>query len=239
MAKKAKNDGGGFDRISQFPDKILCRILSCLPTDEAVRTSILSSRWRYLFTSLCSFDVDISRLFTDPISRQGFAKFMVRMLYFRSESLEHFRLKRIEDCYLDFGRLYDWICAVLYRNVKELELHISDWDCDSLDDFEGLPPDLYICKSLVKLKLAIPFRPPPKEVPSCLLAHLKEIEISEFRGDIHLLEMIAYFLLNARVLEKLTIHMNCLEEQKRFSMTNQVLSLPRSSRNCQVVTDIS
>ncbi|SPT20249.1 unnamed protein product [Triticum aestivum] len=38
----------GGDRLSALPDKALERILSHLVTDEAVRTSALSSRWRYV-----------------------------------------------------------------------------------------------------------------------------------------------------------------------------------------------
>ncbi|XBI95350.1 hypothetical protein VPH35_031834 [Triticum aestivum] len=38
----------GGDRLSALPDKALERVLSHLVTDEAVRTSALSSRWRYV-----------------------------------------------------------------------------------------------------------------------------------------------------------------------------------------------
>ncbi|KAK8514939.1 hypothetical protein V6N12_001104 [Hibiscus sabdariffa] len=50
MVKLAKCRGS----LDNLPDPILCHILSFLPARDAVRTSILSRRWRYLFTSSIS-----------------------------------------------------------------------------------------------------------------------------------------------------------------------------------------
>jgi hypothetical protein len=45
--------GGGADRISDLPDHLLHRVLICLlSTDDAVRTSVLSRRWRRVWTHL-------------------------------------------------------------------------------------------------------------------------------------------------------------------------------------------
>ncbi|KAL1059520.1 hypothetical protein V6Z11_1Z032500 [Gossypium hirsutum] len=46
------------DRISSFPDPILYHILSFLPIKEAVRTSIISTKWRYLFASISTIKFD-------------------------------------------------------------------------------------------------------------------------------------------------------------------------------------
>ncbi|KAM0007030.1 putative F-box domain-containing protein [Helianthus debilis subsp. tardiflorus] len=49
------------DRLSMLPEDILSRILSLMPTKYAVRTSVLSKRWRYTWTSVTNLDFDYTR----------------------------------------------------------------------------------------------------------------------------------------------------------------------------------
>ncbi|CAL4980793.1 unnamed protein product [Urochloa decumbens] len=50
MDKKMKASAAvGEDRISELPDALLHHVLSLLPVDEAVRTSVLARRWRGLW----------------------------------------------------------------------------------------------------------------------------------------------------------------------------------------------
>ncbi|XP_021755527.1 putative F-box/FBD/LRR-repeat protein At5g56810 [Chenopodium quinoa] len=44
------------DRISKLPRKLLCRILAFLPTRCAVATSILSKKWKYVWTEIPVLD---------------------------------------------------------------------------------------------------------------------------------------------------------------------------------------
>lgn len=46
------------DFISKLTDDILLKILHKLPTEEAMTTSVLSSRWRHLWKSLSSIDLN-------------------------------------------------------------------------------------------------------------------------------------------------------------------------------------
>ncbi|KAF8711286.1 hypothetical protein HU200_029307 [Digitaria exilis] len=47
-----RSHAGGVDWISALPDAVLQHVLGFLPADEAVRTSIVASRWRHLWSSL-------------------------------------------------------------------------------------------------------------------------------------------------------------------------------------------
>ncbi|XP_044453966.1 F-box/FBD/LRR-repeat protein At1g16930-like [Triticum aestivum] len=53
----ASKMASGGDRLSALPDDALVRVLSHLVTDEAVRTSALSSRWRYVHEGVPAVDL--------------------------------------------------------------------------------------------------------------------------------------------------------------------------------------
>ncbi|KAK3027180.1 hypothetical protein RJ639_042446 [Escallonia herrerae] len=46
------------DRISTLPDNVLTHMLSFVTTKDSVKTSILSSTWKYLWASVPSLDLD-------------------------------------------------------------------------------------------------------------------------------------------------------------------------------------
>ncbi|MBA0681283.1 hypothetical protein Goari_023100, partial [Gossypium aridum] len=109
--------------ISSFPDHILCSILSFLPIKKAVRTSIISTKWRYFFASISTivFDRSLLRGLTDR-NVDSFKKFVNRLLKFPDQvSLDCFRLRgdgisSWNDGDHDFD-VSGWICAALCRGV--------------------------------------------------------------------------------------------------------------------------
>ncbi|XP_018499927.2 F-box/FBD/LRR-repeat protein At5g56420 [Pyrus x bretschneideri] len=155
------------DRISSLPNEILCRILSLLPTKEAVKTSVLSPRWRFVWAPIPTLDLcDKSsqralnsvgpsfaefvgrRLFTHRFHRdRGFAEFVDRALVIRGSSDIHtFRLSctGVEN----YPSVEAWICTAIRLKVVELELVLH-----SLSYPFELPDNLLTCKTLVVLKL--------------------------------------------------------------------------------------
>ncbi|XP_052483811.1 F-box/LRR-repeat protein At3g26922 isoform X2 [Gossypium raimondii] len=140
------------DRISSLPDHILCHILSFLPLKEAVRTSIISTKWRYLFASISTIEFDRC-LLSDLTDRNvdSFKNFVDRLLKFPDQvSLDCFRLSDGipwdgEDHDFD---VFGWICAALCRGVKEIHLYL-----DYFGYVLTVPAVLFTCHSLVTLKL--------------------------------------------------------------------------------------
>ena len=74
--RKKQNANKSGKGINNLPDPILQHILSYLSTKEAVRTSILSKRWKYLWTSIPKIDFNEGA----PDRRMMFMKFVERVL---------------------------------------------------------------------------------------------------------------------------------------------------------------
>ena len=125
--------------ISQLPDDILVHMLSFLTLEEAVRTSVLSHRWKHLwpfFSGSLNFDdPDTMWDIADEkkkmkFERKKFIKRVNRILKFlRGSNLDEFRV-----CFefnKDFKDLIDgWVDFAISKGVKRLELGFSPtWAC--------------------------------------------------------------------------------------------------------------
>ncbi|GLT76952.1 hypothetical protein SLA2020_485840 [Shorea laevis] len=136
----------GMDNFSRLPDELVLCIISLLPMKDAVRTSILSSRWRYLYASSSNLDFD---LWSNDID---FVEFVDRVFFLRKRCpINRFRLRICctetrDSC---VSRIPEWIIAVMRLDVRELELSL-DTELLLL-----LPPSLFTCETLVVLKLSI------------------------------------------------------------------------------------
>lgn len=117
------------DRISDLPDSILTHILLFLSTKEAVGTSILSSRWKYIFTLVPNLHFDLvddlchKNLESCILHIKSFISFFDKPLSLHETSLDRFHLKCRE--MVHGPRVYSWISTAIRRGVKHLDISIS------------------------------------------------------------------------------------------------------------------
>jgi hypothetical protein len=149
--KQRLNEEQGIDGNSKcfgnLPELILRHILSFLSIKTAVRTSVLSKRWQFLWTSnpYLNFGKHI------PGKRTLLMNFVERVLYLRDSS-------DIKEFVLDFDvesdacRVKSWITAAVRRNVQTLSICL--WD--SRGQF-SLPRCVFTCETLTSFYLDMRF----------------------------------------------------------------------------------
>lgn len=139
------------DRISSLPDVLVCHILSLLATKYAVRTTILSKRWKNLWTSVPRLDVSDERDFRINVDGSDrFATFVSRVLELHDSDFHKFCLVMLYPH--DSTRIGDWIFSAVRRNVVELDLYIYD---DTGEMTFQMPECVFTCKTLIALKLNV------------------------------------------------------------------------------------
>ncbi|KAF5728598.1 F-box/LRR-repeat protein [Tripterygium wilfordii] len=130
----------GFCRL---PDVVLQHILSFLPTKDAVRTSILSKRWEYLWTSIPNLEFSQGQC-----KRIHLMEFVERVFSHRDSDIKLFSITC--EVLAEAGRIRRWISAAIRRNVKELYFDLNNFK----KPFE-LPHCLFTSASVEKLFLSI------------------------------------------------------------------------------------
>lgn len=85
------------DRISQLPDEILVNILSRLAVKEAADTSVLSRRWRSLWTWIDRLDFDATKPLDEVALKTHLRKrHMKKYMRWVSSTLEMCKGQRLE-----------------------------------------------------------------------------------------------------------------------------------------------
>ncbi|XP_057440869.1 putative FBD-associated F-box protein At5g56440 [Lotus japonicus] len=144
------------DRISTLPDDILCHILSFLPTQDTVVTSLVSKRWKPLWRSVPSlyFD-DQSHLQNFSKTYHWFQNFIYATIRARDshQPIRSFWLKCVVEsdfCPSD-DDIYEWVKAATQRGgLKNLHIEVTLPIDHSLIYLSG---STISCKTLVDLKL--------------------------------------------------------------------------------------
>jgi len=132
--------------IGNLPDAVLRHIISFLPIKDAVRTSVVSKRWKSLWTSnpiLCFWK-------TLPAKRTLLMNFVERVICLRDDSdIKEFTLHC--DVQGDASRVKSWITAAVRHNVQSL--------CICLSKLRGqfsLPRCVFTCETLESFFLDMP-----------------------------------------------------------------------------------
>ncbi|XP_068667832.1 F-box protein At5g03100-like [Aristolochia californica] len=140
--KRAKRDSK--DQFSCLPDCVLIHILSLVDVKDAVKTSILSRRWRQLWMYIDSlvFGESPGTLYQDK-----FVGFVDRSLsLYRGNRLKKFQISLSKNP-ISASTINNWIHNALARGVEDLDLRFP---CDSPYQ---LPDNQSAYQSLQALKL--------------------------------------------------------------------------------------
>ena len=141
--RKKQNANKSRKEIDNLPDPILQHILSYLSTKNAIQTSILSKRWKYLWTSIPKLDFDEGAL----DRRLMFMKFVERVLALHDPSnIKNFSLSC--NVQYDTSHINSWICSVVKHKVQVLNLYLRNFQ-----ELLALPSCLFTCESLEVLTL--------------------------------------------------------------------------------------
>uniref|UniRef100_A0A7N2LPN8 F-box domain-containing protein n=1 Tax=Quercus lobata TaxID=97700 RepID=A0A7N2LPN8_QUELO len=179
-SKCKKQKYASLDRISDLPDSLICHILSFLPTKHAVATTILSTRWKQLWTMV-------------PILDFGDKDFVFRVLSLRKPfPVKKFRLVLHHS--FDRSHVRTWVDYAIEHGVQELHLLVKrNITCElpqshSLFNFDllvkrnsncELPHSLFSCGSLEVLELSgkiVLDCPPSVHLPNLKHLYLKKIK---------------------------------------------------------------
>ncbi|KAM7515371.1 hypothetical protein LguiA_004954 [Lonicera macranthoides] len=159
--KQAEVSDSEEDRLSKLPEVIITQILSFLSTRESVRTSILSTRWKYIWSSVPALDLMYSDFESKAYSRDvnfqkrnvidNFLNVVDRLLTGHSQHvLDKVQIDGSSSGTHDGARINAWICAAIKRNVHKLHL----LGLDSTKPHE-LHQSLLSSNALVVLKLNV------------------------------------------------------------------------------------
>lgn len=109
--------GNAVDRISNLPDTILTLILSFVSTKDAIKTSTLSTRWKSIWASIPTLNLDNYDFHSIPL-----------FLNFVDKALSNQRIPFLEKvsirclCYDPPPPIESWINAAIEHNVCDLKI---------------------------------------------------------------------------------------------------------------------
>ncbi|CAN6275266.1 unnamed protein product [Urochloa humidicola] len=153
------DDGGGVDRLSLLPDKLLGNIISRLPIKEAARTAVLSRRWRPIWraTPLVLLDTHLlpagDDVIPDHLDRAHSSAVADAVSLILAEHPGPFSCVRLTCCYMDDNRaqFVRWLKHMAVKGVRELFLINRPWPLEAKSS--AIPATLFSMAELTCLYL--------------------------------------------------------------------------------------
>lgn len=162
------------DRISNLSEDLINSILEYLPVQDAVRTSILSKKWRYTWTKMRAlvFNEQFFKRFgkNGAFGHNGFVRIINHVIFFHNGPVSKFGLY-IPNVILDsFQEIDQWLLFLSRNSVQELNLINSN-------RYYKLPSYVSSCKELRIFRLENCIFKPPHDLQEFL--HLKNLYLSK------------------------------------------------------------
>ncbi|KAI5428271.1 F-box protein At4g22280 isoform X4 [Lathyrus oleraceus] len=143
-SKRQKCSQGEEDRISNLPDFIIGHILTFLRFKDAIRTSVLSQRWIYMWTYITKLGLHDG---VYQINKTTFINFVCRMLL-------HLNASNINEFHLILEEKYDpYIIGQLISLVSNKKIKVIS--LRSINECSISCYPIFKCQSLEKLELAM------------------------------------------------------------------------------------
>ncbi|KAK3031790.1 hypothetical protein RJ639_036942 [Escallonia herrerae] len=147
----------GHDFISDLPQSIIETILTKLPLRDAVRTSILSTKWRYKWATITQLAFDdkcVTPSHDRAVAEINLVKFVSRFLFLHDGPIHKFTLST---SYLqNTPEIDQWLLFLSRKDIKQLVLELGE------GELFRVPSCLFTCRMLARLELVrCEFDPPP------------------------------------------------------------------------------
>ncbi|KAI8539283.1 hypothetical protein RHMOL_Rhmol09G0169700 [Rhododendron molle] len=150
------------DIISDLPRNIIESILQLMPVRDAARTSILSTKWRYIWTTISQLVLDNQffekTLRIKPIVQLELANAVEKILLLRNGPIQKFVLCLPVILFSGRSDIDHWILFLSRNGIKDF----------TLDNSTNTPYEMhsciYSCRQLTQLKLINCILNPPREL---------------------------------------------------------------------------